>query len=152
MCQTAQPNYLDVCPVEAMDNHLRINHLVSDDAPLFAFQSDDDSGWAMILKHRFMSTCSKIWAAANMEVVFGHSFRIGSSLELLVSGVAPEIVAVLGGWTSLAFLLYWRRIEDIIPMHITKAYQKKRLIELAADFESFHIRSNIPNKALIPED
>lgn len=89
-----------------MDNHYRVNHDVPGDAPLFAYQSSDDQGWTIMLKHRFMSTCSKIWVIANLEVVFGHSFRIGGASELLVSGVVPEIVAALGGWTSLAFLLY----------------------------------------------
>jgi hypothetical protein len=45
--------------------------------------------------------------------------------QFLLAGVAPEVIAALGGWTSLAFLLYWRRVEEILPMNISKAYKKK---------------------------
>jgi hypothetical protein len=44
---------------------------------------------------------------------------------------------MLGGWTSLAFLLYWRWIEEISPMNISKAYKKKHIKELATDFKQF---------------
>lgn len=37
-------------------------------------------------------------------------------------------------------------------MHIAKAYQKKRLLELASELESFRIRCNIPNEALIADN
>ena len=48
-------------------------------------------------------------------------------MELLLSGVPPEVVASLGGWLSMAFLLYWRKLDEIIPNHILSAYDKQRL-------------------------
>ncbi|KAJ7112550.1 hypothetical protein C8R44DRAFT_631816, partial [Mycena epipterygia] len=47
--------------------------------------------------------------SASLDLVFGHSYRIGGSLELLSAGVAPEVIMKLGGWSSLCFLIYWRR-------------------------------------------
>jgi hypothetical protein len=48
----------------------------------------------------------------------------------LTTGVPPEIVACQGGWTSLSFLVYWQKIEVILPMNIMNTYKKKRLQEL----------------------
>lgn len=81
--------------------------------------------------------------------VLGHSFRIGGAVELLLAGVPPEIVAATGGWTSLAFLLYWRRMEEILPMSTSKAYNKAHLDALAAIFEQFRINNKIPSALII---
>ncbi|KAJ3971831.1 hypothetical protein EV361DRAFT_909063 [Lentinula raphanica] len=58
-----------------------------------------------------------------MKHVLGHSFRIGGAVELLLAGVPPHVVAAIGGWSSLAFLVYWRRIEDIILSQMSDAYE-----------------------------
>jgi len=68
-----------------------------------------------MLKHNFLTFVTDIWSSAPLAHVLGHSFQIGSAVELLLAGVPPEIVAATGGWTSLAFLLYWRRMEEILP-------------------------------------
>ena len=91
----------------------------------------------------FLSFISKIWSAASMDHISGHSFRIGGAVELLLAGVPPEVVASTGGWTSLAFLLYWRRIEEIIPLSTFKAYNTAHISSLADTFEQFRIRQNI---------
>lgn len=59
--------------------------------------------------------------------MFGQGYRIGGSLELLTVGVAPEIVMKLGGWSSLCFLLYWRRLELLIPSAIGRAWAAQQL-------------------------
>lgn len=81
--------------------------------------------------------------------VLGHSFHIGGAVELLLAGVPPEIVAATGGWTSLAFLLYWCQMEEILPMSTSKAYNKAHLNALAAIFEQFHINNKIPLALII---
>jgi hypothetical protein len=91
----------------------------------------------------FMKHCTQIWDAARILRAFGHSFRIGGSTELLLAGVLPDIVATLGGWTSLAFLLYWCKIEHIVPMHVGKAYDKNKLDEVTKAFEAFRVAHNI---------
>ncbi|KIK74200.1 hypothetical protein PAXRUDRAFT_176435 [Paxillus rubicundulus Ve08.2h10] len=35
----------------------------------------------------------------------GHSFQIGGTTELLVTGVPPDVIKVLGWWSSDAFFL-----------------------------------------------
>ncbi|KAJ7203473.1 hypothetical protein C8J57DRAFT_1101212 [Mycena rebaudengoi] len=131
-----------LCPVKAYDTHMRVDRHVPGDAPLFAFLSAD-STWSSMTKDLFMRRCKPIWDTAGLLRVFGHSFRIGSSTELLLAGVQCKVVAALGGWTSLAFLLYWRQIEHIVPMNVGKAYNKKKLDEVAKAFEAFRIANNI---------
>jgi len=80
--------------------------------------------------------------------VLGHSFRIGGTVELLLAGVPPEIVAATGGWSSLAFLLYWRRMDEILPMSTSKAYTQAHLHHLASIFEEFRITHKIPSALL----
>ncbi|KAJ7466051.1 hypothetical protein FB451DRAFT_1402456 [Mycena latifolia] len=119
----------ELCPEKAFTNHRRINAAIPDTAPLFAFAAGSDR-WSPMTKDWFMQCCKSIWSDANLLLVSGHSFRIGGSTELLLAGVPCDIVAALGGWTSLAFLLYWRKIEHIVPMNIGKAYDKDKLTEM----------------------
>ncbi|KAF7373704.1 hypothetical protein MSAN_00581400 [Mycena sanguinolenta] len=118
----------DLCPVWAFDNHLRINHSPPADTPLFAHRSA--SGWRHLTKDAFIKASVAVFNAAGLERIFGHSFRIGGSLALLLDGVAPEVIMKLGGWTSLCFLIYWRRLERILPLAITRAWDA-RIAEFA---------------------
>ena len=49
----------------------------------------------------------------------GHSFCIGGTTEWLLAGVSPETVAKIGRWTSLAFLLYWRHVSEVISCSVS---------------------------------
>ncbi|KAF8879515.1 hypothetical protein CPB84DRAFT_1852065 [Gymnopilus junonius] len=75
--------------------------------------------------------------------VLGHSFRIGGAVELLLVGIPPEIVAATGSWTSLTFLLYWHHMEEILPMSISKAYNKTHFNNLATIFKQFRINHKL---------
>ena len=120
-----------------------MNPQIPNDAPLFSFTSP--SSYSFPTKTFFLAFCSSVWKACSLPAVNGHSFRIGGASELLMAGVPPEVVARQGGWTSLTFLLYWRRVEQILPMNITSAYKRKRLQELAIEMEAFRIHNNIQN-------
>ena len=61
-------------------------------------------------------------------------------------------VAATGGWTSLAFLLYWRRMEEILPMSTSKAYKRSHVDELAKIFEQFRVDNRIPSNLLSAPD
>lgn len=98
-----------------------------------------------MFKACFLKFCSGIWKRAGLGHVLGHSFRIGGAVELLLAGVNPDVVAATGGWTSLSFLLYWRRMEDIIPLSTSRAYKRSHIDSLGAIFEEFRIRHNIPH-------
>ncbi|KAJ6486990.1 hypothetical protein C8R45DRAFT_1098240 [Mycena sanguinolenta] len=97
----------DFCPEAAFEKHLRVNANVPDSAPLFAFDAGNGK-WSPMTKDHFLRCCMDIWTKAKMARVHGHSFRIGGSTELLLAGVTPEIVASLGGWTSLALNTFYR--------------------------------------------
>ncbi|KAJ7112521.1 hypothetical protein C8R44DRAFT_547323, partial [Mycena epipterygia] len=110
----------DLCVVWAWDNHVRVNHSPPPDTPLFAYRSA--SGWSHLTKDNFLRLSSVLFKSASLDLVFGHSYHIGSSLELLSAGVTPEVIMKLGGWSSLCFLIYWRRLEKILPLAITRAW------------------------------
>ncbi|KAJ7147069.1 hypothetical protein C8R43DRAFT_890306, partial [Mycena crocata] len=113
----------DLCPVWAWDNHMRVNHSPPPHTPLFAYRSE--TGWKHLTKDVFLKSLGTVIREAGLEGVFGHSFRIGGSLELLAAGVEPEVVMKVGGWTSLCFLIYWRRLEKILPLAITRAWDAR---------------------------
>ncbi|PPR00693.1 hypothetical protein CVT24_000981 [Panaeolus cyanescens] len=115
-----------LCPVFAFRNHLELNELregdVASEISLFAYR-DHDGSFRHMFKEEFLSKIQKIWKGLpDLALVSGHSFRIGGAVALLLAGVEPEVVAAAGGWTSMAFLLYWRRLESIVPQFTAKAY------------------------------
>ena len=110
-----------LCPFSAMKKHLRANAGLPANFSLFGYIDDSGSPQHMV-KSTFLKFCDAIWKGKGLLNVQGHSFRIGGAVELLIAKVPPEVVAAIGGWTSLAFLIYWRRFEEILPAHILKAY------------------------------
>ena len=150
MIATARQDSL--CPYVAMRNHLNINHDAPSSTSLFAYISRTSGTWEHLTKYKFMEFCAGVWADAALAHVQGHSFRIGGAVELLLAGVPPEIVAATGGWTSLAFLLYWRRMEEILPMSTSKAYRRSHVDDLAKIFEQFRVDNRIPSNLLSAPD
>jgi len=136
-----------LCPLKALTFHFSMNPQIPNDTPLFSFTSP--SGYLFPTKTFFLTFCSSVWKACGLPTVNGHSFRIRGASKLLTVGVSPKVVACQGGWTSLAFLLYWRRVEQILPMNIASAYKRKRLQELAIKMEAFRIRNNIQNHIVL---
>ncbi|KAJ7253474.1 hypothetical protein C8J57DRAFT_1437303 [Mycena rebaudengoi] len=107
----------DLCPVAAFDNHIARNST-------FAYRTGDGA-WSTLTKDDFLRTTAVFFSDVSLENVFGHSYRIGGSLKLLLDGVEPEIIMKVGGWSSLCFLIYWRRLEQVIPLAITRAWDAK---------------------------
>ena len=130
---------------------MTVNRDVPDSFSLFAYATIDGR-WEHMTKYRFMDFCTDVWSKATLAHVLGHSFRIGGAVELLLAGVPPEIVAATGGWTSLAFLLYWRRMEEILPMSTSKAYQRSHVDALAKIFEKFRVDNLIPSNFIAYHD
>ncbi|TFK51861.1 hypothetical protein OE88DRAFT_1712338 [Heliocybe sulcata] len=132
-----------LCPVRALRRHLAVNSGVPDNAPLFAYVASD-GGWLPMMKSAFLGRCKEAWDLLRLSRVSGHSFRIGGATELLLAGVPPETVAAQGRWRSLAFLLYWRRLEDLLPLTISKSYDRSRIATLKSDFDAYRVRNNLP--------
>lgn len=132
---TARDDHL--CPVQALRNHLAVNDAAPGHVSLFGFKNPQGS-WSHMDKPSFLSFVSSFWDDNPLAGhISGHSFRIGGAVSLLLSGVSPEVVAATGGWTSLAFLLYWRRIEDIIPVNTSLAYMRSQIQAVSAAVSRF---------------
>jgi len=95
---TATCNREITSAVTALDHHLQANEKVPGNTPLFAFETT--SGWSPMTKDFFMRRCNQVWSAAGLESLLGHCFRIGGTTELLLRGVAPDIVQAQGHWVS----------------------------------------------------
>ncbi|KAJ3506692.1 hypothetical protein NMY22_g17166 [Coprinellus aureogranulatus] len=134
-----------ICPIAALHNHLEVNDDASipPSASLFAYRQG--RAWKHMGKEVFLKYVYRIWKKAKLQYVSGHSFRIGGAVELLLRGVPPEVVAATGGWTSLAFLLYWRKVEEVLPLSTSKAYKKACVEELAESLETFRISEGLPS-------
>ena len=97
-----------LCLRAALMNHLDINSNISPISSLFAYFTPS-GGTKNMFKHDFLTFVTSIWKSAYLAHMLGHSFRIGGAVELLLAGVAPEIVTATGGWTLLTFLIGWKR-------------------------------------------
>lgn len=96
-----------------------------------------------------VSFTKQIWDKdPSLAHVSGHSYRIGGAVTLLLAGVKPEVVAATGGWTSLAFLLYWRKVDTIIPLHTSKAYDSGSLATARNSIDDFRHRQGISEDML----
>ncbi|KAJ3772315.1 hypothetical protein FB446DRAFT_800518, partial [Lentinula raphanica] len=145
---TAQSESLKpFCPCWALQRHLEFNKPVPQDFSLFAYINDLGHPQNMT-KSIFLNFCSSLWAKVGLDNVQGHSFRIGGAVELLLAGVSPEVVAATGGWTSLAFLLYWRRFEEIIPTHVSKAYDTNQITRLKRSMNDYQKANKISNSLI----
>jgi hypothetical protein len=101
-------------PTRAICHHLLASRLV-DSALLCEFV---EGGKVKVLdKEVFMAMCNGIWSLHGFQRITGHSFRIGGTTSLLLSGVDPEIVKGMGRWSSDAFKLYWRKVEVLFANH-----------------------------------
>lgn len=135
---TAVEGFLD--PVTALRHHLRINRAVPGSAPFFAFADGAEGGWKPMTRTWFLARCNAVWSEAGLKNLTGHCFRIGGATELLLRGTHPDVVATLGGWKSRAFLDYWRQIESIIPLFVSKASDASRVLSMRASMEDFRRR------------
>ncbi|KAI0065325.1 hypothetical protein BV25DRAFT_1869020 [Artomyces pyxidatus] len=96
-------------PYSALEHHLFVNEPVP---------ANTISGYAHLTRSDFMLRCNTIWSTTGFSSLTGHSFRIGGTTHLLLSGVDPWVVMAQGRWTSKAFLSYWRKTELILPTFI----------------------------------
>ena len=110
-------------PLPLLQHHLSINNLTQD-FPLFTYSSP--SGPTVLTKGLFLARCNDVWSAFGYPKTTGHSFRIGGTTELLLSGVPPDVVKKMGRWASDSFLRYWRNLEDIAPLHMRNNDQHRK--------------------------
>ena len=132
-----------------LSEHLRINGGAPESGHLFAYKTS--KGFVPMTKNAFLSRCYQIWRIHNMLLPLGHSFRIGGATEWLLAGLAPEVVAKIGRWKSLAFLLYWRRISEVLTRAVSKSYDQARLTSISSLVDQFRRSLGLPDKIVIPD-
>ena len=152
--KTKQETALLICSsgsVQSSVGYLQCNHMHR----LYAcasFKKTTTSPCPKIQTHHLsVSRCISIWSRTPIGNVMGHSFRIGGSVLLLLAGVPPEVVAATGGWTSLAFLLYWRRISEILPASTSKTYSSQMISDISSTMNNFRVQQkqqNIPQSLI----
>jgi hypothetical protein len=113
----------DSDPLKALRIHLKLNNLPAN-SPLFAFKTT--CGICTLTQRVFLTRCNKLWTKANLPHTTGHSFHIGGTTALLVAGVSPDVVKVMGHWTLDAFHRYWQSLEDIVPLHVENLHTPNR--------------------------
>ncbi|KAI0055422.1 DNA breaking-rejoining enzyme [Artomyces pyxidatus] len=127
----------ETSPYHAVRYHLAVNNTVPLDAPFFAFEQGD--GWATLTKSMFLDRCNEVWRITGHQMMTGgHSFRIGGTTEWLLRGAPPDVVQKQGRWMSGAFLLYWRKVQTVLPFFISQAFDASevaRLDKIMDDFE-----------------
>ncbi|KAF8576320.1 hypothetical protein K439DRAFT_1649327 [Ramaria rubella] len=62
------------------------------------------STFVPLTKSVFLCCCNKIWADTG-------------TTELLLTGVPPDIVKAMGCWDLDTFLVYWRSLNELAPLH-----------------------------------
>src|ERR1700722_4153373 len=130
------------CPLAALRHHLLCNQGVPSSAPFFSYRTNTGS-WSPVTKGWFLARCNQVWKDAGLLEMLGHGFRIGGATHLLLLGVAPDIVAVQGRWLSRAFLEYWRRVESILPLFISKSGMASRVDALLTSMDSYRRKYNL---------
>jgi hypothetical protein len=91
--------------IAALVEHLAVNIFPSN-YPLFSYHTA--CGLHYLTRAKLLDRCNEIWALNGLPGSSGHSFHIGGTTELLISGVPPDVVKTMGRWSSNSFLRYWR--------------------------------------------
>ena len=85
-------------PINAFEHHLTSNPLMPNNVPVFAWQTADD-GWCPMTKDWFMGKCMEIWKKEGLDLLDGHSFKIGWMVHHLMSSVDLWVVMGISHWT-----------------------------------------------------
>ncbi|KAG2157552.1 hypothetical protein DEU56DRAFT_722559 [Suillus clintonianus] len=101
--------------ISALAHHLAFNSFPPE-YPLFSYITI--TGPRCLTKRKFLSRCNACWSSAGYPTLTGHSFRIDGTTEMLLAGVDPNVVKVLGRWSSDSFPHYWRSLELLAPRHV----------------------------------
>ena len=124
--------------------HLHANKNVPAYASLFAYEKAA-GGYYNLTKSEYLAQVNGIWKCRVMLTVNGHSTCIGGATELLLRGVNPDVVAQQGRWSSHSFLLYWRKIQSILPLFINKQFGADRVAQAQRGIVNFVKKYGLQN-------
>lgn len=103
-------------PINALTLHYMANYNNTSQS-IATFRTPSNST-AILTQRLFLGRLNTILKQHSFSIITGHCFRIGGTTYLLLAGIPPDIVKILGRWTSDAFLRYWRHLEIIAPLYI----------------------------------
>ncbi|KAF5387865.1 hypothetical protein D9615_000293 [Tricholomella constricta] len=102
-------------PVACLLGHQRINAV--DDSWLLSWYRSSDGMPVALSKRKFLARCNSILAGVGFPPISGHSFHIGGTTHFLLADVPPDVVKLMGRWSSDSFFRYWHCLEIIAPLH-----------------------------------
>ncbi|KAF5374531.1 hypothetical protein D9615_009073 [Tricholomella constricta] len=100
-------------PITYLQRHRELN---GDSAIMASYRLPSGDMRAMT-RRKFITRCNRILAPHGFTAISGHCFRIGGTTHFLLAGVPPDIVKLMGRWSSDSFLRYWRSLEIIAPLY-----------------------------------
>ena len=106
-------------PEKALANHLFINK-PRPNSHLFAYRVK--SKLRPLSRTVFLVTLKRAAKKANVSFNFGHSLRIGGTLEYMLRGVPFDIIKQQGRWRSDAFTTYLRQHAKTISPYLAQDY------------------------------
>ena len=81
--------------------------------------------------HKDGSLANKQWFLKRLNELFpnkhltGHGFRAGGTTELILRGLPPHIIQMIGRWTSNTFEEYIRKHPLVMNAYLTNSYNLK---------------------------
>ena len=90
-------------PIAALQRHLQINAINDPSTAIASYLTTNDTR-KLLTTSKFMKRCNEIWRAHNRQRYTGHCFRIGGTTHYLLQGINPDIIRLMGRWSSDAFI------------------------------------------------
>ena len=110
------------CPIAALKVHVETNGIKSGE-PLFSYtgaRGRSVGKRCVMTKSLWRERLGELLVQAGLPPMSGHTVRIGGATQLLLDGVDPLVVKVVGCWKSDAFELYWRNITAVLARYAAK--------------------------------
>jgi hypothetical protein len=103
-------------PVAALERHLLLNDITNPDTAISSYTTPTGNRKLLTIS-KFIKRCNNIWRAQGRSRFSGHSFRVGGTTFYLLQGINPDVVRVMGRWSSDAFIQYWRQLDVVATVH-----------------------------------
>ena len=103
-------------PEKALINHLVVNKPLPHHH-LFSYKVKGKH--RPLTRNAFLVTIKEAAQKAGIAFHFGHSLRIGGTLEYLIRGVPLEVIKRQGRWKSDAFALYLRNHAQVLSPYLS---------------------------------
>ncbi|KAF5378464.1 hypothetical protein D9615_007028 [Tricholomella constricta] len=110
-------------PIACLELHQLVNG--GHNLPLASYRSSSGS-MLSLTRRKSLRRVNEVLTAEGFQPISGHCFRIGGTTHLLLAGVPPDVVRLMGRWSSDSFLRYWCSLDLIAPLHAELLKSKLR--------------------------